>query len=102
MTKQIISSNGSSSGTGKCSLAIVVAGLLDKLGKDFKSYWKWKLLKILKDAEMTEKHTPLQYEELGMEYLWLSFFIFGNILVNLYYSCICFNDNSVAIVKILE
>ena len=65
------------------ALAIVSAGLLDKLGKKFPSLTgNGKLLKA-QNAEMTEerKHTPLQYEELGMGLLIAtSFFIFGNIL----------------------
>lgn len=87
------------------ALAIVAAGLLDKLGKRFPSLTgNGKLLKA-QDAEMTEekKHTPLQYEELGTGLLMAtSFFIFGNILskfipIHAYALMII----SVAIVKIL-
>lgn len=65
------------------ALAIVSAGILDKIGKRFPSLsGNGKLLKT-QDSEMSKEkeHTPLKYEELGKGLLIAtSFFILGNIL----------------------
>ena len=65
------------------ALAIVSAGILDKIGKRFPSLsGNGKLLKT-QDSDMSKEkeHTPLKYEELGKGLLLAtSFFILGNVL----------------------